>query len=225
MTARLKTQRRRGDGRGALQGAGAVLLCPGSISAPAPRERRRPHCSLGVVAAGGRRGARREAAVRTAAAAHSHLLALRAVGDGPRRAPGLAADRALGAAREVRDDARAAEGVRAVQLDRIVRDVHADRAAPVAVRVVRLHRLERHRRRSGDRRRLLAGRAGRGAGAAAALSAHESRTPTQAATSRSPPKSRGRTAPRERGAVNAEPLQLSSLDVHHLYAMQLSAAS
>ena len=180
MTARLKTQRRRGDGRGALQGAGAVLLCPGSISAPAPRERRRPHCSLGVVAAGGRRGARREAAARTAAAAHSHLLALRAVGDGPRRAPGLAADRALGAAREVRDDARAAEGVRAVQLDRIVRDVHADRAAPVAVRVVRLHRLERHRRRSSDRRRLLAGRAGRGAGAAAALSAHESRTPSQA---------------------------------------------
>ena len=180
MTARLKTQRRRGDGRGALQGAGAVLLCPGSISAPAPRERRRPHCSLGGVAAGGRRGARREAAARTAAAAHSHLLALRAVGDGPRRAPGLAADRALGAAREVRDDARAAEGVRAVQLDRIVRDVHADRAAPVAVRVVRLHRLERHRRRSSDRRRLLAGRAGRGAGAAAALSAHESRTPSQA---------------------------------------------
>ena len=120
------------------------------------------------------------AAARTAAAAHSHLLALRAVGDGPRRAPGLAADRALGAAREVRDDARAAEGVRAVQLDRIVRDVHADRAAPVAVRVVRLHRLERHRRRSSDRRRLLAGRAGRGAGAAAALSAHESRTPSQA---------------------------------------------
>ena len=186
MTARLKTQRRRGDGRGALQGAGAVLLCPGSISAPAPRERRRPHCSLGVVAAGGRRGARREAAARTAAAAHSHLLALRAVGDGPRRAPGLAADRALGAAREVRDDARAAEGVRAIQLDRIVRDVHADRAAPVAVRVVRLHRLERHRRRSGDRRRLLAGRAGRGAGAAAALSAHESGRQAKRSVTRKP---------------------------------------
>ena len=192
MTARLKTQRRRGDGRGALQGAGACCSAPAD-SAPAPA-RRRPHCSLGVVAAGGRRARRRRrrapqlqrTAPRAARGRRRAAARPRTGGrSGTRSCPRGVRRRTRG--RRARSPARP-----------IARDAHADRAAPV-MRVsdctASSDTVVARATVAGSRRPSRARRGSCGGASAC------SRTPNRELPLR---QVRYRRGARERGAVNAE---------------------